>query len=106
MQETKVLNALSYFSVIFAPFIVPLVVWIVGNDEGVKYHAKRALISHIIPVVAIVIFFFAVIAGGLTGGLESDAGGIWFLGGFIALILVYIISFIWNIIQGIKVIIK
>ncbi|MER1999673.1 MAG: DUF4870 domain-containing protein [Lysinibacillus sp.] len=104
MQETKVLNALSYFSVIFAPFIVPLVVWIVGNDKSVKYHAKRALISHIIPVVAIVIFFFAVIVGGLSGSLESDTGGMWFFGGFIALILVYIISFIWNIIQGIKVI--
>ena len=106
MEDNKILNALSYFSVIFAPFLVPLIVWIVGKDENVKHHAKRALFSHIIPVILIFIFFILALAGAFTGALNSNAGGLFIIIGFVVLALLYVIIFIWNIVQGIKVIAK
>ena len=102
MQESKILNAFSYFSVLFAPFIVPLIIWIIGKDEEVKYHAKRAFISHMISVVLIIIFAIMVMAGALTGLLDNDAGGLTVIIGFIIMLLIYLAIFIWNIVMGIK----
>lgn len=106
MEDQKILNALSYFSVIFAPFLVPLIVWIVGKDEDVKYHAKRALISHIIPIILIIIIAFVVIATSFTGMLESNASGLFIIGSLAVSGLMYVVIFIWNIVQGIKVMTK
>ncbi len=51
MNGNKILAALSYFSVLFAPILFPIIVWIVGDAET-KPHAKRALWTHIIPSIA------------------------------------------------------
>ena len=50
MNGNKILAALSYFSVLFAPILFPIIVWIVGDAET-KPHAKRALWTHIIPSI-------------------------------------------------------
>ncbi len=42
MNGNKILAALSYSSVLFAPILFPIIVWIVGDAET-KPHAKRAL---------------------------------------------------------------
>ena len=102
-NQNHVLNALSYFSVIFAPFLVPLIIWIIGKDDDVKHHAKRALLSHIIPTILVIIFIAFAIIGAVSGMLDSEGGGILFFIGFAVITLLYLIIFIWNIIQGIKV---
>lgn len=109
MEDNRALNALSYFSVIFAPFLVPLIIWILGKNSDVKYHAKRALISHIIPVVlmiilAIVVFVSAIADSASTG--TGDTVALAMIIGFVVFGLVYLISFIWNIVQGIKVLMR
>ena len=108
MPDNRALNALSYFSVIFAPFLVPIIIWILGKDEDVKHHAKRALISHIIPIVLLIILMIAVFVSVLTEiqATTTNDGGIAIIIGIVLLIVTYIISFVWNIIQGIKVIMK
>jgi cytochrome c biogenesis factor len=108
MQDNRILNALSYFSVIFAPFLVPIIIWILGKDEEVKHHAKRALISHIIPLALMIILIIAMFVGIITefqtNFMNND--GIALLVLFVLLIVTYLISFVWNIFQGIKVIMK
>ncbi|MFJ8066595.1 DUF4870 domain-containing protein [Psychrobacillus sp. NPDC096426] len=111
MNNSKLLSALSYFSVLFAPFIVPIIVFFVSHDKEVKYHAKKSFISHIIPVVLMIIIFISI----FTTTIPTSASMVWtfekpslwatfgpFL--FIALyIIIYLIVLIWNIIQGIRV---
>lgn len=109
MQDNRVLNALSYFSVIFAPFLVPLIIWILGKDDDVKYHAKRAFLSHIVPtiliiILAIVVFFGFIAEANMNGTGDTTAIGMVF--GMAVCGLVYFIAFIWNIVQGIKVLMK
>ncbi len=52
MNDHRILNALSYFSILFAPIIVPVLIWIFAKSEEVSHHAKVALLTHIIPTIA------------------------------------------------------
>ena len=99
MNGNKVLSSLSYFSIFFAPFLLPIIIYIVG-ERDVRDHAKRAFFSHIIPVIVI---FGGVIFSGVLG-----------IGGFehftIGMILAYVVGgllsiyfFIWNIVKGVQV---
>ncbi|MEO4055424.1 DUF4870 domain-containing protein [Solibacillus sp. CAU 1738] len=104
MDNNKVLSALNYFSVFFAPFIVPVIIWIVVQDEEVKRHAKRALLSHIIPVILGFFFVIYFIFGLSFGGYQGDDNLIFFsIGGMLLYGLIYLALIIWNIVQGIKV---
>lgn len=102
METNKVLSALSYFSILFAGFLFPLVVYFVADDERVKFHAKKALISHLIPLVPLPLLgigIFMDITG--NGGIGSPI--IAFIGVGLCIIL-SIIVLIWNIIKGVNVI--
>ncbi|MGU9545724.1 DUF4870 domain-containing protein [Bacillus cereus] len=102
MNGNKILAAFSYFSVLFAPILFPIIVWIVGDAET-KPHAKRALWTHIIPSIAT---FIGVTILGIMG-LGSDQPDVTLgIGSMIVLAICGIISlyyFIWNIVKGIKV---
>ena len=41
----------------FAPLLLPVIVYLVTDDNEVKFHAKRSLISHIIPIVLLIVGF-------------------------------------------------
>jgi uncharacterized Tic20 family protein len=47
VQSGKVLAALCYFSIFFAPLILPIIVWIL-SDKPTSSHAAKSLIYHII----------------------------------------------------------
>jgi hypothetical protein len=101
ITTNKVLSALSYFSVLFAGFIFPIVVYFISDDELVKSHAKKAFLSHLIPLITIPLVIIAVLIDFSTGTgavfpifAFIGAG----LGGLLSLIVV-----IWNIIKGVKV---
>ncbi|NIL33948.1 hypothetical protein [Bacillus thuringiensis] len=99
MNGNKILAALSYFSVLFAPILFPMIV----GDAETKPHAKRALWTHIIPSIAT---FIGVTILGIMG-LGSDQPDVTLgIGSMIVLAICGIISlyyFIWNIVKGIKV---
>lgn len=108
LDNPKILSALSYFSVLFAPFLLPIIVYFISQDAEVKYHAKKSLISHIIPVVLLIILAISVLTSfiPITSGFNGQPS-IWMAAGPLILVgvymLVYVLVMIWNIVQGIKV---
>lgn len=103
MDTNKVLSALSYFSILFAGIIFPIIVYFVSDDLKVKAHAKKALYSHLIPLIPIPLFLITFIIGVSSGG---NGEFIFSAATFILIGLTIILSFgvlIWNIIKGVKV---
>lgn len=94
LSMRQLLSSLSYFSIFFAPFILPIVVWLISNDDYVKKHAKRALFSHVFPVIAAVILIIMAIGAGSFGAV---------LGYVILFGIIYFGAFIYNVVQGIQV---
>ncbi|WP_019413835.1 DUF4870 domain-containing protein [Paenisporosarcina sp. TG20] len=114
MDNRRLLSALCYFSILFAPFLLPIIVYFISPDTEVKYHAKRSIISHLIPVALGIIGFIVLMVGSLTmyNTMSPSIGtstSFDFLTASVPLLfmLVYailsIIVLIWNIVQGIKV---
>lgn len=105
MDQNKILSALSYISLFFAPFLFPLIVYFVVNDSQVKYHAKRAFLSHLIPgVLLILLSIFGVF--GMFSIYNYDMNGFAFtMFGLMGVYLIISIAcIIWNIIQAIRII--
>lgn len=98
MSTRNILASLSYFSIFFAPILVPLVLWIVTNDRYVARHAKNALVSHIVPTVFLVMAIVFFMSGVFFIQNVFVGIALFVLFGLLSLIL-----FIWNIIMGIKV---
>ncbi|EEM03029.1 DUF4870 domain-containing protein [Bacillus pseudomycoides] len=103
MNGNKVLSSFSYWSVLFAPVLFPLIVWILGDHET-KGHAKRALWTHLIP--GITTFIGIVVLGIMDVGFKQP-GTTMAIGAIIMVCICGLISlyfFIWNIVKGIRVI--
>jgi hypothetical protein len=99
MNSHKLLAALCYFSVFFAPFLFPIIVYFVTNDEVVKGHAKRAFLSHFIPFGTFLAFVFLTIGSAFW---NADIVPVWFLASIAIGGIVNIVVIIWNIIKGIQ----
>lgn len=98
MNTDKLIAALCYFSIFFAGFILPIIVYILVQNPAVKKHALHALISHIIPVATIV---FIIIPFFFMWSVEVFAVAMIFV--FILLGIINIGIVIWNIVKGIQV---
>ncbi len=116
MDNNRVLSSLCYFSIFFAGFILPLIVYFAANNQEVKSHAKRAFISHLlllIPTIIGVILFIALLTtSAFTFDVNvpnelSNGGGTFVIVAWVIFIIVETVLslcvVIWNIIQGIKV---
>ncbi|KKO54312.1 DUF4870 domain-containing protein [Paenibacillus sp. DMB20] len=90
----QLLSSLSYFSIFFAPFILPILVWILSNDRYVEKHAKLALISHLFPVAAGILLFIMAVSAGSFGAV---------IGYVILFAVIYFGSFVYNVVKGIQV---
>lgn len=99
MRENKILSSLCYFSIFFAPFLFPIIVYFLGQDD-VKYHAKKSLWTHLIPYL---IFGIGIIGSGLLGMKDISHAGPFLLATYAVTFIVAIYFFIWNIVKGIKV---
>ncbi|MBC2183533.1 DUF4870 domain-containing protein [Listeria sp. FSL L7-0233] len=103
MNDHRILNALSYFSILFAPIIVPVLIWIFAKSEEVSHHAKVALLTHIIPTIAgflsfSSLFVTALLNGGIFTGMSFFLTGSLFIFTLIAVVGL----FIYNIVRGIQ----
>ncbi|MEN1966716.1 DUF4870 domain-containing protein [Lentibacillus sp. N15] len=98
--EGKILSSLNYFSIFFAPFLFPLIVYFVAADKEVTYHAKRALISHIIPFIVILLAIIIGAVFSMSNSIGLATGTI--VTGLLTAGILYIVYLIWNIIQGLK----
>jgi FtsH-binding integral membrane protein len=100
MESRKVFSALSYFSILFAAFIFPLIVYFASDDQTTKEHAKKAFLSHLIPfgplpLLGISIYFDAT---GASGGIP-----VYTVGCVVLMVIISIVVVIWNIVKGVKV---
>ncbi|MGX1901530.1 uncharacterized protein DUF4870 [Thermolongibacillus altinsuensis] len=100
MNSNKLLSSLCYFSVLFAPFLFPIIVYFVTNDEVVKGHVKKALLSHLIPFGTVLVLGVLAIGSAFW---NADTVPVWFFAGIALSGIVNIVVVIWNIIKGIKV---
>ena len=91
-SNNKVISSLCYFSIFFAPFLLPLIVYFIVDDSEVKRHAISSLLSHIFPVIIIPLFIIAVIF--------NSIGLFFFL--FVLSGILTIAIYAWNIIKGIQ----
>lgn len=99
MKGNHVLSSLCYFSIFFAPFLFPIIVYFMASED-VKLHAKKALWTHLIPYVVLAV---GLVGSGLFGISGWDQIGIGFAVTYVIFILIAIYYFLWNIIKGIKV---
>jgi len=114
LDNNRILSALCYFSILFAPFLLPIIVYFITPDLEVKHHAKRSLLSHLLPVGLLVIAIFFMVIGAFsatTMPYDGSSTGIGFMSAMpiILMVLYMIVSLIiliWNIIQGVKVLQK
>ncbi|WP_026694475.1 DUF4870 domain-containing protein [Peribacillus kribbensis] len=97
MNKDKILASLSYFSIFFAPFLLPLIIYFVSDNFYVKGHAKKALLSHLVPFLGIIMIITGIIGDFANGGLP-----VFFIIGIIVYGLLSFIVLIWNIVKGIR----
>ena len=101
MSADRILASLSYFSLFFAPFLFPIIVYFLTDGET-KRHARNAFLSHIIPFIILIIgIFFAIV----VGFNNVDFASITLILAIALFGLITFILYIWNIIMGIKVLI-
>ncbi|MBN3526926.1 DUF4870 domain-containing protein [Paenibacillus apiarius] len=101
MKSNHVLSSLCYFSILFAPLLLPIIVLLIATDE-VKVHAKKALWTHLIPCLSVVIGL-ALSAGVGFGVQDIAAFSIGLLLTYAVFILTAIYYFFWNLVKGVRV---
>ncbi|ALC88843.1 hypothetical protein AM500_02795 [Bacillus sp. FJAT-18017] len=99
MDTQRVLSALCYFSVFFAAFLLPCVVYFVADSEVTKSHAKKAFLSHLIPIAGVP---FIIMLALFVAAAEPGAGFVFAILGFIVYGILVLGITIWNVIMGIK----
>lgn len=107
MENNRIISSLCYFSIFFAGFILPLIVFLVIKEQEVKKHAKAALISHLLLYLPTLIGFVILFFISLSAPSSSDNVMALFGIGMILLIILFALFMlaivIWNIYRGIKV---
>lgn len=100
---TRIVNALSYLSILFLPVIFPLIVWVVAHasdDPTITKNARKAFWSQIFPLLYII---FAILVMSITvlSDVTIHAGAV---GGllFTLALLIALLLFIYNIAMGVK----
>lgn len=100
-KQNKVIASLSYFSVFFAPFLLPIAIYFIVDHTDVKSHAKKALVSHIIPFLSVITLIGMIIYSGLSYISEAAMFSL-VIGGFLLIGIINLFVVIWNIVKGIK----
>ena len=104
LNNSKGLSALNYFSVFFAPLLVPIIIYFVSPDPEVKRHSTRALLSHVIPFIfGIILVIVLFIVGVFNTQVNGDTLFVTWVLLVLGYGLIYLAIIIWNVVQGIKV---
>ena len=110
MSNKKLLSSLCYFSVFFFPLLLPFIIYLVTDESEVKNHAKRALISHLIPVILLIagVIIFSLSMFSIENRVSNIISGgfdFWSIAPFIFTLLysaLFLIILVWNVFQGVK----
>ncbi|EUJ33657.1 hypothetical protein MFLO_00355 [Listeria floridensis FSL S10-1187] len=105
MNSHKMVKSLSYFSIFFAPILVPLFIWVFGEAKDIRHHAKIALISHLAPTIAL-FFAFSIFSLAHISTDSADTLGFIAFAGIISFIIFSIVLFFFNIIRGVQMLVQ
>lgn len=100
MDTKRILSALCYFSIMFAGILFPLVAYFASDDGDVKFHAKKALMSHLIPLIPVPLILIAVFID-FTGGTGEFP--VFLFSSALLMVILSFIVLVWNLVKGIKV---
>ena len=112
--DDRTLSILTHGGVLVGGFVVPLVLYLIANDEErpeTRWHAREALNFQLTFVVAylgaFILFFVGLAASGGFGASGSDAGvgigvGLSFVVFFVVIIGAVIVNFVFSIIGAIR----
>jgi hypothetical protein len=100
METKRILSALCYFSVMFAGILFPLVAYFASEDLEVKHHAKKALFSHLIPLIPLPLILLSLYFDITRGTGEFP---ILMFSSAMFMVLLSLIVLVWNIVKGVKV---
>ncbi|MEH7112699.1 DUF4870 domain-containing protein [Neobacillus niacini] len=101
METRKVLSGLCYFSIFFAGILFPLVVMFASGDDVTKSHAKKAFVSHLLPLIPVPLLIFALFTD--INAINNEAIPVFTLVTVGIMVLIGLIVTIWNVIKGVKV---
>ena len=105
-SNAKALSGLSYLSIFFLPFFLPIIVYFGSKDVETKRHAKRALYSHLLTIVVsvfLVLIMLFTFMNTFDNTLSTPLIILLFIS-FILCIVTFAGIFIWNIVQAVKVV--
>ncbi|MDN4526192.1 hypothetical protein [Fictibacillus fluitans] len=91
----RILSSLCYFSMFFAPFLFPVVIYLAVQDQAVMRHAKRSFLSQLFPVITIPLSIIIVAETEFSMTSIVVCAVLFGLGSLAVMA--------WNIVQGIKV---
>ncbi|KRL11931.1 DUF4870 domain-containing protein [Schleiferilactobacillus perolens] len=105
-EHDRIIDGLSYLSILFAPVLFPLIVWLISaHGSMTRYHARRALFLHLVPIL--MLFFgtamFMPLALFSFPGPGSSAGAWIGIPIMIAAIVVDLGLVIYNIVLGVRI---
>lgn len=104
-QSGKVLSALCYFSIFFAPLILPIIVWIL-SDKPTSSHAAKSLVYHIITYLCPLILAVSAAFGAMALSFQSNWASVVMIIIAIVLVVITIWYTIKNIYRGVMVLIS
>ncbi|MEB6331972.1 DUF4870 domain-containing protein [Staphylococcus pseudoxylosus] len=104
-QSERILASISYFSIFFAPIIVPIIIWIFA-DKPTSIHAAKSLIYHIITYIGPIFLIMSAAMGGIVIDSQNTTVSLVALALGILLFTITIWYTIKNIYRGIKVLIS
>jgi hypothetical protein len=100
MDSKRIVSALCYISILFAGILFPIVAYFASEDLDVKQHAKKALLSHLVPLIPLPIIFVSLYYE-MTRG-QGDFPVFVFISA-IFMVILSLIVLIWNLVKGIKI---
>lgn len=100
---TRIVNALSYLSILFLPVIFPLIVWIIArasDDPSITANARKAFWSQLFPLLYAIFAILALSISSLSATIHAGA-----LFGILLTfaLLIALLLFIYNIAMAVKV---
>ena len=104
-QGERVLSALCYFSIFFAPIILPNFIWIFA-DRPTSNHAAKSLAYHIITYIGPILLILSIGFGGVLINNSSTITSVIMITVAIILFVITVWYTIKNIYRGVRVLIS
>lgn len=102
MTQNRVINALSYLSILFLPVLFPLIVWLLTSSNPEAHRAAgRAFWLHLLPTILGIAMLVILGVSGIY--MDNLANSGWIAIVLLAIFgLVAVASYLWSIIRGIQ----